>query len=220
MKANSFLIFIGVIVSILAVGLIVLTAIDRGVWFFLALLGGIVMVAGVAAWLTSFVVKVRERLGEMTVKQAELNNNFELNMARQGLILAGGRFVPRGLAELPAAPQPAPLLDPRHDLLVSLCLLTIRTDSYGPTAERLLTADDAQARGGKFADRNNWDAASKYGQELGLCYTKVGGAPKDQGLKINGRGAGGCTAADLLDALMERNRVRDSAVNALPGVNR
>ena len=63
--------------------------------------------------------------------------------------------------------------------------------------------------------RMNWDAASKYGQSIGLLYVKQGGRAEDQGLRI-GRGS----AADLIEELVNRNLKRDAAVNALPGVNR
>lgn len=119
-----------------------------------------------------------------------------------------------------SAPEP---IDPRHALLVSLTLLTIRTkrqgdNEYGPTSKRLMTADDAQAISGAFADRNNWDLASKYGQEIGYLMVQRGGKVSEQGLKI--KGAGNNTAADLIEALVNRNLILDSGVNALPGVER
>lgn len=116
--------------------------------------------------------------------------------------------------------RPAPIkADPRYMLLVNLCLLTIKSTAYGPTSKRLMSANDAQAdRSGMFADRMNWDSASKYGQEQGMLYVQQGGKADEQGLKI--KCGNGDTAADLLVVLHEKNLILDSAINALPGAIR
>lgn len=217
MTRNPMLIFGIVLFAIFAIGLIIVTAIDSGT--LLTLIAGIVIVCGIGAALTAFGMRMYERRTEARVKVLELQNGFTLAMAKEGYTLPGSGWI-RASHQIaaPQAVKPDPVIDPRHDLLVSLCLLTIRADGYGPNSERLLTADDAQSRGGKFADRNNWASASEYGQSIGLLYTKIGG--KDQGLKVNGAGAGGRTVADLLDALHSRDVITDSAVIALPGVVR
>jgi hypothetical protein len=168
-------------------------------------------------------VVLRVKMNASNAERDRLRYEFIQNMAAKGALPNDGSFIPLHTPQL-AAPKPeapAPSIDPRHELLVSLCLLTIRADKYGPASEKLLTADDAQSKGGKFADRNNWDAASKYGQNLGLLYTQVGGRADDQGLKVNNNTAnGGRTVTDLLETLHARNVIRDSAVAALPAMAR
>ncbi len=218
--------FLLIVIAISAPALIVLGALAMGVldW----LIGGIVLlsIVGVAlTWvLSSPVVKIR---AAGLQHQSESNRHAEAMakhieaMARIGYLPDDdGGYKPIRLLQIAAPEQhnePAP--DPRHRLLVELCLATIRADKYGPTSKRLMTADDAQARGGQFADRNNWDAASKYGQSIGYLYVQVGGKADEQGLKIK-LDNGGCTTTDLISALLRRNIARDAAVNALPGVER
>lgn len=148
--------------------------------------------------------------------KGELNKaryDFLIAMASKGALPSDGSFrLMHPQIEAPVKETIKPDIDPRHALLVRLVMLTIRSDRYGQTSKRLMTADDAQIeRSGTFADRMQWDAASKYGQEIGLLFVQRGGKSDEQGLKIH-RG----TAADLLEALMERNQILDSAVAALP----
>ncbi len=158
-------------------------------------------------------------IGDVQLEIARESHRHVEEMARLGLLPKGDRSIPSPVVPQIAAPKPKPL-DPRHPLLVELCLMTIRSrdPKYGPASNKLMSADDAQAeskRGNRtFADRNEWDKASKYGQEpdQGWLYTKIGGS--EQGLMI--KSAGNNTAADLMTVLMERNTALKSAVSALP----
>lgn len=152
--------------------------------------------------------------------QKEMNRHEEV-MVSKGLLSDRAGYRSVHLLEAPAEPEheQETVIDPRHALLVNLCLLTIKSASYGPTSKRLMTADDAQAdRSGLFADRMQWDAASKYGQDIGWLFVQRGGNPNEQGLKVDC--PGGNTAADLLVELHNRNLILDSGVAALPGVTR
>lgn len=209
------------LIAILAIGALVASAIEQGGWVLLVLLLGIVLVCGVVAWLISFGVRQYVQCVEARAKSRQSDNEFILGMAKAGFLPPGSKFQPVKQidAPAPAAPRAEPVTDPRHRLLVDLCLLTIRADGYGPTSHRLMTADDAQAKGGQFAYRKNWDLASKYGQENGLIFEQRGGR-LEQGMMVDVKRVGGDTVADLISALMKYNPVLDSAVNALPGVDR
>lgn len=150
------------------------------------------------------------------------SNRHDEKYLEHGYVREDSGYKPRKQIEAPKIEREAALIDPRHELLLSLCMSTIRAEDYGPLSERLLTADDAQARGGKFADRNNWQMASQYGQDIGYLFTQVGGPPKQQGLKVNSGNPDvtGRTVTDLLEALHARNVILDSAVAALPGTSR
>lgn len=215
-------IFILAFLGVFSLVLIVLAAIAANtLWMVIA---GIVLFAGVVAWLVSFIVHQYVLWINARVKAQEVHDNFVLSMAKVGLLSDGsGGFAPIQQKQI-AAPAPkketAPA-DPRKQLLIELCLMTIRSDKYGPASRRLMTADDAQeiskTRGGAFADRNKWADASHYAQENYLVYEKRGGT--EQGLMVDSKRTGGTTIADLMSALM-RNPILDSAVDALPGVDR
>lgn len=208
------------LIVIFSIGLLVSSAIEQGGWVLLVLLLGIVLACAVAAWLVSFVVRQYVQWTEARTKARQADNEFILAMARTGFLPPNSGFESVKQISAPApvsAPAPA-ASDPRHRLLIDLCLLTMRADGYGPASHRLMTADDAQAKGGQFATRKNWDEASKYGQEKYLIYEKRGRG--EQGMMIDAQRAGGDTVADLMGVLVKRNPVLDSAVNALPGVDR
>lgn len=214
------------LIAILAITLIAVllsAAMQAGGWMFIGLIVGLVALASLTAWLVSFVVKQYVTWTDTRTKAQEAHNAFTLNCLKVGYLPDGrGGFKP--IQQLPApAPKPKDIApaDPRKQLLIELCLLTIRADGYGPTSHRLMTADDAQevskARGGAFADRNAWEKASGYAKDNYLVYEKRGG--KEQGMMIDHQRVGGDTIADLISVLM-RNPILDSAVNALPGIER
>lgn len=210
------------LIAILVIGVLIASAIEQGGWVLLILLLGIVLVCGVVAWLISFVVHQRVLWVEASTKKQQVDNALTLSMAEKGFLMQGSKYQPVKQIGAPssAAPRAENVTDPRHRLLVDLCLLTIRADGYGPTSRRLMTADDAQARGGQFADRGNWEKASKYGQEKYLVYEKRGGREREQGMMVSAGRAGGDTVADLIGALVKYGSDSEPAINALPGVDR
>lgn len=193
-----------------AVALVVLIAIQSGVlgWLIVGFVIVSVAIITAAAVIVNRVAVpfMDARLKYVDARLEHERRMFELKMRDDRRQIA------------PPAQTNAPEIDPRHALLVNLCLLTIKSNDYGPTSKRLMSANDAQAdRSGQFADRMNWDRASKYGQDIGKLYTKVGGPPQEQGLRIKGDGGIDGTASDLLVALNNRNLILDAAINALPG---
>lgn len=221
---NSIAAALVALAALILIAVLLSVAMEAGGWMLLALIVGFVIVAALVVWLSSFVVRQRVLWIDAQVKAQDSRNNFLLNMARVGLLPdERGVFKPIHQPQI-AAPVPkkevAPT-DPRKPLLIELCLLTIRSDKYGPSSKRLMTADDAQeiskARGGAFADRNRWAEASRYAQDYYLVYEKRGGT--EQGLMVDEKRVGGSTISDLISVLM-RNPVLDDAVNALPGVER
>lgn len=220
---NGFAIAIGTVVAIGLIALLLSAAMQVSGWMFIGLIVGLVALAALVAWLVSFIVRQYVTCTETHMKAQETRNNFTLNLLKIGY-LPDGRGGYKPIQQLPA-PTPktkevAPA-DPRKQLLIELCLMTIRSTTYGPTSKRLMTADDAQeiskARGGAFADRTAWEKASRYAQDNYLVYEKRGG--KEQGMMVDQQRAGGETVADLISVLM-RNPILDGAVNALPGIDR
>lgn len=212
-----------VILAIVLIAVLLSAAMQAGGWMFFGLIVGLVALAALTAWLVSFIVRLYVQWGEARNKSREAQNNFTLSLLRAGY-LPDGRGGYKPIQQLPApAPKPKDIApnDPRKQLLIELCLMTIRAADYGPTSHRLMTADDAQeiskARGGAFADRNAWTNASQYAQDNYLVFEKRGG--KEQGMMIDSKRVGGDTISDLISVLM-RNPVRDAAVNALPGIDR
>lgn len=189
-----------------------------------ALIGGVIALGVIGIALARIGVGLFSRWADAKVKIDGARYDFILGMASKGALPSGGEYIWK--SQVMALPEPQrqeaeqkPAIDPRHMLLVNLCLLTIKSAAYGPTSHRLMSANDAQAdRSGMFADRMNWDAASKYGQEQGVLYVQQGGKADEQGLKI--KCGNGDTAADLLVVLHEKNLILDSAINALPGATR
>lgn len=231
-KPSTLMISIAIVFAIAAIGEIVIQAIDRSPLMLIVLMVAIVAALGLFAWLTSFIVAQRERWARIDLEKTKVENKHESDMAAMGLIREGGNFKPRKQIAAPVTQEtqtPSAPIDPRHQLLLALCLKTIRTERvgdnvYGPASVRLMTADDAQAidvgKGGQFADRTNWSKASEYAQEVHWCWKKQGGKSDEQGLRVDKGKAGGETVADLLEALYKARPVLDSAVFALPGVDR
>lgn len=185
-----------------------------------ALIAGVIVLGLITIGLSTIGVRLFVQWTDARVKAAEARNNFLLNMARAGLLPnERGGFTPIHTKQIaaPAQKKETAPADPRKQLLIELCLLTIRSDKYGPSSKRLMTADDAQARGGTFADRNKWAEASRYAQDHYFVYEKRGGT--EQGLMVDSERTGGATVADLMSVLT-RNPILDDAVNALPGIER
>lgn len=220
---NGVAIAIGTLASIGLVAILLSAAMQVSGWMFIGLIIGLVALAALVAWLVSFIVRQYVTWTETHMKAQETRNNFTLNLLKIGY-LPDGRGGYKPIQQLPApAPKTKEVAptDPRKQLLIELCLMTIRAAAYGPTSRRLMTADDAQeiskSRGGAFADRTAWERASRYAQECHLVYEKRGG--KEQGMMVDQQRAEGDTVADLISVLM-RNPICDSAVNALPGIDR
>lgn len=214
------LLFIGGVIAALVLGALAIGEL----WTIVGALAviGIIIVLALTAFslIVRFAAPAVVGIGQIRLDAQRERNRHEEKFIEHG-ILPDYRPIPQLPAPPPERETKESPLDPRHELLVNLCLLTIKSDRYGPTSKKLMTADDAQAdRSGQFSDRMNWDAASKYGQSvLGLLYARVGGKPEEQGLRIKGDNGSDGTAADLLVALHSRART-DAAVSALPGVYR
>lgn len=213
---------ISALLLILALAAVVLASIAVGAlgWLIIGVIGlGVSVVALLRASAKPISIIADSRL-EI---QKEHNRHVEKSMER-GFAPPGYEPYRKQYEELPA-PKPEPKIDERHDLLVSLCLLTIRSKSYGPASNKLMSANDAQAdQSGLFADRTKtWEAASKYGQDIGYLYTQVGGKPEEQGLKVHGTSENGeriSNVSDLLVALHDPGLARKAAIAALPGGTR
>lgn len=219
----SLAIFGIVVFAIIALGILLSEAMGRGGWTFIGLIVGIVVICGVGAWLVAFVTRQYVQWSDARTKSKESERNFIRAMAEAGFLPPNSDWRPVKQITAPPAAQPRDEPpDPRKRLLIDLCLMTIRDPKYGPASRRLMTADDAQAagksHGGTFADRNNWDKASKYAQEKHFVFEKRGGT--EQGLMVSVNQAGGETVSDLISALMKHDEITDSAVNALPALNR
>jgi hypothetical protein len=221
---RSSIVFLLSALSIIMIALIVYAAISAAAlgW----LIAGVVVLCLFALGVSRIGVVLADRLIDAKNKRDAVRIAYHLKCLEKGYQPIGAHYelLPsQRQISAPVAQSKPESVDPRHALLVSLCLMTIRAEGYGPTSHRLLSANDAQdissKRGGQFADRDKWDEASKYGQQIGWLYTQVGGKKDEQGLKIKIEG-GGNTVTDLIDALMQRNLICDSAVSALPGVAR
>lgn len=209
--------------AIIFIAVLLREAMGAGGWMFIGLIAGLVALAALSAWLVSFIVRLYVQWSEARNKSREAQNSFTLNCLKAGFLPDGyGGFKPIETKQI-TAPKPKEIApaDPRKQLLIELCLMTIRSGDYGPASHRLMTADDAQkvskARGGAFADRNTWADASQYAQDNYLVFEKRGG--KEQGMMIDSQRVGGETIADLMSVLM-RNPALDAAVNALPANER
>lgn len=191
------------------------------------LIGGFAIFGSIVIILFAIGVMLFTKFSAAKLKiDSERHRHIE-TMAQRGFLPAGNQYAPARVMQIEAPrdePKPEPATDPRHALLVSLCRITIRSKDYGPTSPKLMTADDAQAdTSGLFADRMNWDKASKYGQGIGMLYTQTGGKSTEQGLKIHGTLDNGDpvdSAADLLVALHEPSLPRRAAITALPPTQR
>src|SRR5512139_2612964 len=216
-SANTVILSLLVLVVIAGIVMAAL-AFDALLW----LIGGIIVLGCISVALARVGVNLFSRWTDARIKVRSLDYEHDEHMAKLGYLPSDDRYLPTSrqiAAPVEPKPEQKQTIDPRHALLVNLCLLTIKSAAYGPTSKRLMTADDAQAdRSGLFADRMQWDAASKYGQDCKYLYTQRGGNPDEQGLKI--KCPNGNTAADLLVELHSKNLILDSAINALPGIAR
>lgn len=213
----------GAIAGIIAIGILLLSAMDKGGWTFAGAIMGLVVIVGLIIGGITFGMNLFERRSDKRLEETKEHHRHIEATLKLGIMPPDEYgYTPFQPQQIAAPRQESKPDDPRRQLLIDLCLMTIRADGYGPTSKRLMTADDAQAtskaRGGQFADRNNWDKASKFGQETHFLWTKIGGS--EQGLRIDSGTAGGDTVADLISALMKYNGIMDSAVNALPGIDR
>src|SRR5512139_4073994 len=205
-SANTVILSLLVLVVIAGIVMAAL-AFDALLW----LIGGIIVLGCISVALARVGVNLFSRWTDARIKVRSLDYEHDEHMAKLGYLPSDDRYLPTSrqiAAPVEPKPEQKQTIDPRHALLVNLCLLTIKSAAYGPTSKRLMTADDAQAdRSGLFADRSNsWEQASKYGQERGWLFVQRGGNdPNEQGLKI--KCPNGNTVADLLIELHSKNLI-------------
>src|SRR5512139_1245727 len=96
------------------------------------LIGGVIALGVIGIALARIVVGLFSRWADAKVKIDGARYDFILGMASKGALPSGGEYVWK--SQVMALPEPQrqepeqkPTIDQRHDLLVNLCLLTIKS---------------------------------------------------------------------------------------------
>lgn len=101
---TSIALFLGVLLMVAVIGILLSSAMERGGWMFIGFIAGLIILAALSAWLTSFIVRQYVTWTETRVKSRDAQNNFTLNLLKAGYQPDGfGGFKP---VEQITAPAP------------------------------------------------------------------------------------------------------------------